>query len=137
MRRSRHYIVKTEQWTKLVTWCSSTTERISSDTKAKQIQKFKHLQAKQQSMHQLHQDKVVKNFSHRILTKKEKEVLSQGLNFAVIPKQIPTFEIIAATEATASQLNTETAQLLRHKVSSVLSTPSHPRATSARNYTNR
>ena len=35
--------------------------------------------------------------------------------------QSRSFEIIAATEATASQLNIETAQLLRHRVSSILS----------------
>ena len=35
--------------------------------------------------------------------------------------QSRSFEIIAATEATASQLNFETAQLLRHRVSYILS----------------
>ena len=125
-------LVKTEQWAELETWCSSTTEKIGSDTKAKQTQKFERLQAKQHSMHQLDQDKIVKNFSHRALTEKEKDVLSRGLDFAITPKQIPTLEIIAATEATANLLNTDTAQLLRHKVSSILSTAKPPRSNLSR-----
>ena len=36
-----------------------------------------------------------------------------GLNYAVIPKVIPTANIIAATEATAKQLDTNTADKLR------------------------
>ena len=77
-------------------------ERVSLDTKAKQIQKFERLQAKQHLAPQLDQDKVVKNLSSKTLTEKEKEALALGLNVAVAPKQIPTFEIIATTEATAS-----------------------------------
>ena len=53
-----------------------------------------------------------------------------GICFGVTAKlkQIPTLEIIAATEATASQLNTDTAQLLRHKMSSILSTAKPPKS---------
>ena len=74
----------------------------------------------------------MKNFSSRSLAPKEKEALALGLNFAITPKQIPTFEIIAATEATASQLDSETAQLLRHKVSSILSTAKSPKSNPSR-----
>ena len=68
------------------------------------------LLAKQHLAPQLNQDRVMKNFSSSSLAPKELEALVLGLNFAVTPKQIPTFEIIAATEATASQLDSETAQ---------------------------
>ena len=59
-------------------------------------------------------------------------MLALGLNFAVTPKQIPIFEIIAATEATASQLDSETAQRLRHRVSSILSTAKPPKSNLSR-----
>ena len=125
-------LVNAEQWNWLKAWCSSTMEKISLDTKAKQIQKFDRLQAKQHLAPQLNQDKVVKNFSSRSLAPKEKEALALGLNFAVTPKQIPTFKIVAATEATASQLDGETAQLLRHRVSSILSTAKPPKSNLSR-----
>ena len=81
---------------------------------------------------QLDKDKLVKNFSSRSLTEKEKELLALGLNFAVTPRQIPTLQIIAATESTASQLDKETAQQLRHRVSSILSTAKPPRSNLSR-----
>ena len=56
-------------------------EKISLDTKAKQIQKFDRLQAKQHLAPQLDQGKVVKNFSSRSFTPKEMEALALGLNF--------------------------------------------------------
>ena len=43
-------------------------------------------------------------------TEEEKEVLALGLNFAIAPKQIPTLNIIAATECTAARLD-EAAQI--------------------------
>ena len=96
-------------------------------------QKYECLQVKQHlAPPQLDQDKIVKNLSSRSLAPKEKEALALGLNFAVTPKRIPTFEIIAATEATASQLDSETAQLLRHRVSSILSTAKTPRSNLSR-----
>ena len=76
-----------EKWDQLETWCSSITERVSLDTKAKPIHKFKRLQAKQHLAPQLDQDKVVKNLSSKTLTEKEKEALALGLNFVVAPKQ--------------------------------------------------
>ena len=69
-------------------------EKIGLDTKAKKIQKFDCLQAKQHLAPQLDQGKVVKNFSSRSLAPKEKKALALGLNFAVTLKQIPTFKII-------------------------------------------
>ena len=96
-------------------------------------QKYECLQVKQHlAPPQLDQDKIVKNLSSRSLAPKEKEALALGLNFAVTPKRIPTFEIIAATETTASQLDSETAQLLRHRVSSILSTAKTPRSNLSR-----
>ena len=41
----------------------------------------------------LNQDKVVKNFTSRALAQKGEEALALGLNFAVAPQQIPSFEI--------------------------------------------
>ena len=125
-------LLNAEQWNQLNTWCSSTAERVSLDTKAKQIQKFERLHVKQHLAPQLDQDKAVRNFNSRTLVEKEKEALALGLNFAVAPKQIPTFEIIAATEATANQLDKETAQSLRQGVSSILNTTKLPKSNLSR-----
>ena len=46
----------------------------------------------------------------------EGEVLSLGLNYAVAPSKVPTTDIIAATEATARQLDSNAAQKLREGV---------------------
>ena len=46
-------LVNAEQWNRLEAWCSSTMEMIGLDTKAKQIQKFDHLQTKQHLAPQL------------------------------------------------------------------------------------
>ena len=98
------------------------------DTKARQMQKFECLQAKQHPAPQLDKDKLVKKSGSRSLTEKNKDVLALGLNFAVAPRWIPTLEIIAATESTAaaSQLDKETAQQLR--VSFILSTAKTPKS---------
>ena len=79
-------LVDDNKWRQLETWCKSTTEMISLDTKARQMQKFEHLQAKQHPGPQLNKEKLVKNLSNRSLTEKEKDVLALGLNFAVAPK---------------------------------------------------
>ena len=121
-------LVGEEKWKQLETWCSSTTEMNQQETKATQVQKFERLQAKQHLVPQLDKDKLVKNLSSRNLTEKEKDVLALGLNFAMKLRQIPTHQIIAATESTATQLDKETAQQLRHKVSSFLSTAKPPRS---------
>lgn len=68
----------------------------------------------------------MKNLSKRPLTEDEK-VLALGLNYAVTPKSIPT-HIIAATEATSKQLNTEMAEKLRAGVSNVLQSSKAPRS---------
>ena len=62
------------------------------------------------------------------LTEDEKKVLALGLNYAVTPKSIPTHNIIAATEATAKQLDTTTAEKLRAGVSNVLQSSKAPRS---------
>ena len=61
-----------------------------------------------------------------------KEALALGLNFAVTLKQIPTFEIIAATEVTANQLDKESAQSLRQGVSSILNSAKPPKSNLSR-----
>ena len=121
-------MVGKEKCKQLETWCSCTTEMIHRETKATQMQKFERLQAKQHPVPQLDKDKLVKNLSSRNLTEKEKDVLALGLNFAVTPRQIPTQQIIASMESTATQLNKETAQQLRHRVSSFLSMAKPPRS---------
>lgn len=63
---------------------------------------------------------VVRNLSSRTLTPNEEEVLALGLNFATTPRQVPVLRMIASTEATASKLGDEAAQLLRLRVSSIL-----------------
>ena len=121
-------LVGEDKWKQLKTWCSSTTETVHLETKTTQMQKFERLQAKQHLVPQLDKDKLVKNLSSRNLTEQEKDVLALGLNFAVAPRQIPTLQIIAATESTATQLDKETAQQLRHRLSSILSTAKPPRS---------
>ena len=53
-------LVDDNKWRQLETWCKSTTEMISLDTKARQMQKFEHLQAKQHPGPQLNKEKLVK-----------------------------------------------------------------------------
>ena len=50
----------------------------------------------------------------------EQEVLALGLNFAKAPGQIHYNAIIAATEATCKQLNSDNANQLRTEVGNVL-----------------
>ena len=56
---------------------------------------------------------MVVNLSQRPLSTQEEDVLSLGLSFAIIPRQIPYQEIISATEATAHRLDHRTAEALR------------------------
>ena len=60
-------------------------------------------------------------------TEEEKEVLALGLNFAIAPKQIPTLDIIAATECTAARLDDASAKQLRLEVISIISSSKPPR----------
>ena len=119
-------LVNAEQWSRLEAWCNITTQNIGLDTKAKQIQKFERLQAKQRLAPRARHSG--EKFQQQTLAEKEKAALALGLNFSVAPKQIPTFEMTAATEATASRLNAETAQLLRYRVSSILSMAKDPKS---------
>ena len=72
-------------------------------------------------------EKVVRNLSNRALTEEEKEVLALGLNFAITPKQIPTLDIIAATECTAACLDDASAKQLRLEVGSIISSAKPPK----------
>jgi len=69
----------------------------------------------------------VRNLSKRSLSSDEEKVLALGLNYAVQSKTIPTGVIIAATEATAKQLDSRTAETLRSKISRALQTSKPPR----------
>ena len=57
--------------------------------------------------------KLVINLSQRPLSTQEEDVLSLGLSFAIIPRQIPYQEIISATEVTTHRLDHGTADALR------------------------
>ena len=119
--------VDPEQWRQLETWCSTSAKRVYSDTKARQISKFERLMSLPHQPPRIDKHCVVKDLSNRTLTEGEEEVLALGLNYAVTPKEIPTLDIIAATEATAFHLDEETAQQLRLGVSSVLKSAKPPR----------
>ena len=68
----------------------------------------------------------MQNLSTRPLSDDERKVLALGLNYAVTPRTIPTSNIIAATEATAKQLDTDAAEKLRAGVSKVLQSSKTP-----------
>ena len=55
-------------------------------------------------------------------------MLALGLNFAVVPKWIPFTDIIAATESTARQLDSDKAKWLRIGVSKALSRAHTPKS---------
>ena len=98
--------------------------KVAEATKTKQIKKFDKLHACRFGPN-LDTDKVVRNLSHRTLTEDEKRVLALGLNFA---KTIPVPDVIAATEATARQVDPDTAERLRSGVSSVLRSTKPPKS---------
>ena len=58
----------------------------------------------------------------------EEKVLALELNFVTTPQQIPVLKMITSTEATARQLNEESAQHLRSKVSAILRTAKPPKS---------
>ena len=64
----------------------------------------------------------VKNLSSRALAADEKDILSRGLNFAVVPDRIPHVELITATESAIkrNQLDIAEAEELRAQVTSCL-----------------
>ncbi|GLV39537.1 hypothetical protein CBL_20441 [Carabus blaptoides fortunei] len=64
--------------------------------------------------------KTVINLSHTTLTEEKAEVLQKGLSFALTPKQVPTMDIITATEATVYNLPDTSAEELRWKIKIIL-----------------
>ena len=62
----------------------------------------------------------MRNVNSRTLTEDEERILALGLNFVVTPRMIPPHDIIAATESTTRQLDTEKAKKLREGVSNAL-----------------
>ena len=76
----------------------------------------------------LDKSKLVVNLSKKELTQAEEEALSLGLNYAVAPSKVPTTDIIAATEATARQLDSNAAQKLREGVARIISRAKLPKS---------
>ena len=116
-----------EKWRQLETWCATAAKKVYPDTKARQISKFERLTSPTHKTSRTDKDRAVRNLSNRVLTEEENDVLALGLNYAITPKQIPTLDIIAAMEATASHLDEEAAQKLRLEVSSVLISAKPPK----------
>ncbi|XP_041820389.1 uncharacterized protein LOC121626093 [Chelmon rostratus] len=108
-------------------------------TKDRQAKKFQNLQSRhntsmmqcltwrqksEDSTQNELQNRWVKNLSDRVLTQPEKEVLAEGLNFAMTPKQVP---IMATESAIKKNRKTETeGEQLRLKVSAALSNAKPP-----------
>ena len=63
----------------------------------------------------------VKNCSQRILSDPELSVLKKGLNFAVVPKQLPVVDLVTVTETACRSLPANDASELRAKVATVIS----------------
>ena len=78
-------------------------------------------------MKKVYEDKWVANHSSRVLSEKEKEVLSKGLNFAPTPMRIPVPEIIIAVEEGLSKINSNDAKLSRNSIIGVLNKAIVPR----------
>ena len=114
-----------ERRSRIMRWCSKAAEKASTVAKTRQKLKFEKLKHARHTT-QLDPKKVVKNISRRTLTDDEERVLALGLNYAVTPKQVPYQEIIMATEATARQLDAESAKKLRIGVSDALRTARPP-----------
>ena len=62
----------------------------------------------------------VVSLSSRSLSDAEKALLKRGLNFAVIPANIPATEIIAKVEAAVRKLDAEQADAVRRTVNGLL-----------------
>ena len=120
-------LVDVDKWEMLESWCASAAETSYTETKSRQIQKFSCLLARHETR-RLPTEQIVCNLSSKTLTPKEEEVLALGLNFVTTPRQIPIIKMIASTEATARQLNEESAQHLRSKVSAILHTAKPPKS---------
>ena len=116
-----------ERRSRIISWCSQAAEKAFAAAKTRQKLKFEKLRDARHTT-PLDPKKVVKNFSSRSLTDDEERVLALGLNYAVAPKQVPYQEIIVATEATARQLDAESAKTLRVRVSDALRTARPPQS---------
>ena len=71
----------------------------------------------------------VKNISHRVLDANEVNVLSYGMKHFLTPKHLPTAKILASVEAAIGRkqdLSTETKEIIRGKVASVLQSSVKP-----------
>ena len=92
------------------------TDEEARETKTRLKRKFQSLMYSppEQTPHRL---RVVKNLSSRILTNTEEQVLFLELNYAITPARIFYNNKIAATEATAKQLEHNQARELRQNVS--------------------
>ncbi|XP_056876071.1 uncharacterized protein LOC130517890 [Takifugu flavidus] len=109
-------------------------------TKERQICKFPTLLAKHNpsgtnpfsnhdtSLSDSQREKWVKNLSDRELTQTEEEVLSKGLNFSVTPEEVPTVELITATETAIrnNKLPEAEAEQIRLKVTAALASAKPP-----------
>ncbi|TWW62451.1 LIM zinc-binding domain-containing [Takifugu flavidus] len=109
-------------------------------TKERQIRKFTTLLAKHNpsgtnpfsnhdtSLSDSQREKWVKKLSDRELTQTEEEVLSKGLNFSVTPEEVPTVELITATETAIrnNKLPEAEAEQIRLKVTAALASAKPP-----------
>ena len=111
------------------------TQRIFNTTKDRQQRKFLKLaRAKQASAvsyidqtPQVDKNKWVINLSSRPLRDTEVSLLKKGLNFALIPSNIPVTEIVAKVESTMRTLDSEQADTVRRTVNVILQQAKPPK----------
>lgn len=108
-----------EQYVGIREWGGVSARKEPELPKRRQIKKFDE-QYRKKYEQGLKQDKAVLNFSKRCLSLDEKQVLTLGLNYAVMPKTIPNKTIIASTGAIARRMDSQTAEKLRSLVSTAL-----------------
>ena len=102
------------------------TQRVFNVTKDRHKQKFEKLirekQAAVSPVDTPYVDKAnwVVSLSSRSLSDAEKALLKRGLNFTVIPANIPATEIIAKVEAAVRKLDAEQADTVRRAVNGIL-----------------
>ena len=73
-------------------------------------------------------EKWVKNLSKRELSDTEKNVLSKGAGFAVVPKQVPYNDYIIATEKACKVLDEGQANALRGEITEILIEAKQPKS---------
>ena len=111
------------------------TQRIFNTTKDRQQRKFLKLaRAKQASAvsyidqtPQVDKNKWVINLSSRPLSDTEVSLLKKGLNFALIPSNIPVTEIVAKVESTMRTLDSVQADTVRRTVNVILQQAKPPK----------